>query len=688
MDQNEYTYDSHISEASLIFLSDAHELVKNYTVIQISPKEGHEKDNYAEEIMTTLHSYRRQGVNVPYVNKRGRVKAFLLPSDEAVNFSNSLPECLNIVFVPINEADTADLINLYMILTLYDEISDTDVVLDRCLIDICKGGSKEKEALLSVYVTPDMRLHAKTVSFYHIEKIKKYIKPETLDACHYLPTGDRLYQYVGHIENIECATLCSVNPLKHFNLGKSRINALGFDKGTEDISVDLIDKIKPVWWLINLFNTKYEGKMRLDFVSRKIKKLLPPPKTSERKEYIKILDENLRNDAEIVTVILNSSGITIEDYKPNEEYSFVRELIEAVWRYETKVITIKNSNGHIVIPKEQEQFLINRLYMGDIPITASGDAYTIDSADASLYLTLVLTPTNGGKGGKYKLFYTSGSEPEQEISFANTVGFAQKELPSPNGHEQTIKIISDSIIPIKHSLNVQHIVDEYSANKIEPLIQKIRKCFYEMAVKQMILEHKGMSNLIPGDRFILAYTEEKEDSKSSEYRYISMVSENGEDIEVTELNVEEATSFAPNIKTNGKHGDDYVFIREGGVHHIKNTEMIPLAASPSVDMSEGITTAYRRSQESIMKDIPAFIDISWYHAFGKLYYMVGEYAGLGLNQTISTFPNIYEVSDWDEDLDDTAAFMTLLRTNMVRYKNDTVLPWPFKYLREWKNTQD
>lgn len=128
---------------------------------------------------------------------------------------------------------------------------------------------------------------------------------------------------------------------------------------------------------------------------------------------------------------------------------------------------------------------------------------------------------------------------------------------------------------------------------------------------------------------------------------------------------------------NTYKGEDKMvfFDDEGNVNLIVDTGVVPL---PCYELFK---TDSPRSNESKANYLSGVLDINLYHDSSFTKYSVGPY-GKTLNKTIPTAPHIYEV----KVLDGQERMIDVLKTlgvQFVKYNNYTVIPYPFKYLREW-----
>ena len=112
---------------------------------------------------------------------------------------------------------------------------------------------------------------------------------------------------------------------------------------------------------------------------------------------------------------------------------------------------------------------------------------------------------------------------------------------------------------------------------------------------------------------------------------------------------------------------------DGNINVIYNSGFIPLPR-------EGLfKTKSPRNKESRNENLSGVLDINSYE--GGLQYSVGP-VGKGVNISIPSAPNIYDIKVQSGkniifDLIET------MGVQFVKYNNYTVLPYPFKYLREW-----
>ena len=112
---------------------------------------------------------------------------------------------------------------------------------------------------------------------------------------------------------------------------------------------------------------------------------------------------------------------------------------------------------------------------------------------------------------------------------------------------------------------------------------------------------------------------------------------------------------------------------EGNVNIVYNSGFIPLPRKELFD------TNSPRNKESRDEYLAGVLDVNSYE--GGLQYSAGP-IGKGVNMSIPSAPNIYDIKiqNGENIIFD---LIETLGVQFVKYNNFTVLPYPFKYLREW-----
>lgn len=124
-------------------------------------------------------------------------------------------------------------------------------------------------------------------------------------------------------------------------------------------------------------------------------------------------------------------------------------------------------------------------------------------------------------------------------------------------------------------------------------------------------------------------------------------------------------------------GDDKMIVADdkGNINVIADTEIIPL---PSKELFESNSPRGKSSKEKYLTGV---LDINVYDSENCIEYSSGP-IGYGVNKTIPNAPHIYKI----KILEGTEKMTDIIKTlgvQFVKYNSYTVIPYPFKYIREW-----
>ena len=143
------------------------------------------------------------------------------------------------------------------------------------------------------------------------------------------------------------------------------------------------------------------------------------------------------------------------------------------------------------------------------------------------------------------------------------------------------------------------------------------------------------------------------------------------------------TSFKEEIYTSLEHllmsvnADDkmVVFDNKGSINLIVDSGLIPLPNKAIFDIDSP------RNKESRVNNLAGVLDINLYQSYEKVQYSAGL-IGNGVNTSIPTAPHIYS-SRVEKGEQLMPCLLETLGVQFVKYNSFTVLPFPFKYIKEW-----
>ena len=136
------------------------------------------------------------------------------------------------------------------------------------------------------------------------------------------------------------------------------------------------------------------------------------------------------------------------------------------------------------------------------------------------------------------------------------------------------------------------------------------------------------------------------------------------------------SSVDDSVKGIIKHGENINIIHETGLHTLPDI----------FGLKEELSRGNNKLKNKVARDnyLSALLDVKTFHKNDELYYFVGE-IGAGINSTLSGVPiRKIEVDEDSELFFD--KLLPLMGVTFVRNGQLTVVPFPFKYLREYIKT--
>lgn len=126
-----------------------------------------------------------------------------------------------------------------------------------------------------------------------------------------------------------------------------------------------------------------------------------------------------------------------------------------------------------------------------------------------------------------------------------------------------------------------------------------------------------------------------------------------------------------------------VMNHENQINVIKKTDWITLPEFEKINDEFKIDRTHKfRSEEGRDEFLNACLDIKMFDKDGGKYYFVGT-IGLGMQSSIPNAVNIRRIEPYDGAPLFFEKLLPLMNTTFVRNQRMTVIPFPFKYLREW-----
>ena len=234
-------------------------------------------------------------------------------------------------------------------------------------------------------------------------------------------------------------------------------------------------------------------------------------------------------------------------------------------------------------------------------------------------------------------------------------------------------------VPYEKDLETQHITEGVIADNTDSLVPMCKNLVYQMVIKNDIQEGKftfvDMSRYA-GYEFILGMRRE------NDVKFASMKITEGGDFTIGKPLFEDETRFC--AMENMNSGEHYAIkLPEGEFAVIQDTGYTIMT-----DLSFSGANATRAKVEENRMLAP-FLDFILYERKGRKYYSAGWDLVDSNSQSYTYIPKIRCLKVWQDkpfsmDMDDFFALMNVPFVWMAQ--KNTVIPFPFKYLREYMGT--
>ena len=297
-----------------------------------------------------------------------------------------------------------------------------------------------------------------------------------------------------------------------------------------------------------------------------------------------------------------------------------------------------------------------------------------------------------------KTIYLTNMDDAQEdkISFETLVEKTQELLPLTN------IVISKGIKTKEMNIVLIHNQDYYKDNNLpdpyfsfdrstpiqcvtlEDACSKDSEVVYKTIIKELLIKNE----IIYGRKFTIDDWSSYKYSKpwifgimSSNDSYFMKVMPNGEFKLIKKNGLftsfkEDIYSSLEQLLISAKAADKMVvFDDKGNINLIVDSGLIPLPNKELFDIDSP------RNKDSRTINLAGVLDINLYYLEGMTQYSAGL-IGKGVNASIPTAPHIYSsIVEKGEQL--MPHLLETLGVQFVKFNSFTVLPYPFKYLREW-----
>lgn len=124
---------------------------------------------------------------------------------------------------------------------------------------------------------------------------------------------------------------------------------------------------------------------------------------------------------------------------------------------------------------------------------------------------------------------------------------------------------------------------------------------------------------------------------------------------------------------------------DGKINIIKGTEQFTLPELFAIESQLLSGNNKLRGKEKRDELLTSCLDIKCFENDGEIYYFVGE-IGEGMRSSISHSANIRKIVRYKDAPDFFEKLLPLMSVSFVKNGQLTVIPFPFKYLREYINT--
>lgn len=236
--------------------------------------------------------------------------------------------------------------------------------------------------------------------------------------------------------------------------------------------------------------------------------------------------------------------------------------------------------------------------------------------------------------------------------------------------------------------SVQHITFEDFANSADKAISTVA---HNLIIKDDIRNKRislvNWTNYGYNEDIIFGSVLKGDESVPSRYFFMTVHPDGSFDIEEKEYTFMEMDLYTEleEIFENDDAVVGIVKLADGKTNIIKRTEFftVPEISAVREQLENGNTSI--RNKESRSEYFEAVTDIKLFEESGRHFYFVGT-IGNGMNTGIDRAAKIYEVSPYRNDDLFFDKLLDLMNVLFVRNSQLTVMPFPFKYLREYIQT--
>lgn len=230
---------------------------------------------------------------------------------------------------------------------------------------------------------------------------------------------------------------------------------------------------------------------------------------------------------------------------------------------------------------------------------------------------------------------------------------------------------------------VQHITFEDFSNSSEFAVSTV---IHEMLIKEDLKNHK--ITLFPWER--LGFSEDIAFGVEwhEKYYFMNIHPDGSFDVKEQTLNLFEENTYSKCVdifetaKLNSENIKGLIREQNGNITTIKDTEKftIPEIFQIQTELSQGNTKL--RGKESRNQLLSSCLDIKMFHQDNAEYYFVGT-IGNGMRVSLPTAANIRKIEPYESNESIFEKLLPLMNVSFIHNGQLTVVPFPFKYLREY-----
>lgn len=232
---------------------------------------------------------------------------------------------------------------------------------------------------------------------------------------------------------------------------------------------------------------------------------------------------------------------------------------------------------------------------------------------------------------------------------------------------------------------VQHITLENFNYDVNSAIETVA---HNIIIKQDIVKRKislyNWTDLNFKDDIIFGIANKDEEDDYNHYYFMTIHSDGTFGIEEKNNNIFETDVYQDCINIFDENKNVYGIIRKnnGDTNIIYQTSMFTIPEIFEIKKQLENQNTDLRNKIAREEYFNAVTDIKLYEENGMQYYFVGE-IGAGMNRTIGTASTIYSIQSYNNSPLMFNELLPLMYSLFVRTSRLTVIPFPFKYLREY-----